>query len=67
MAIRKIAIMTSSKELKNANRAPDKMPGLIIGKVILKKVRSGLAPKFIEACSSVVSKLASVEETTTTT
>jgi hypothetical protein len=44
---------TSSKEVIKAKRAPEITPGLIRGKVILKKVTSGFAPRLKAAYSKL--------------
>ena len=48
--------MKSSSERANDNIAAATMPGTINGSVTLKNVRTGLAPRSIEASSSVQSK-----------
>ena len=40
---------TSSKDVTNANKPPDMTPGNIRGRVIFKKVLTGLLPKLAAA------------------
>mgnify|MGYP001821477003 CR=1 FL=1 len=47
-----IAMISSSNEMRKANRPEDIIPGNAIGKTTLLRVVNRLAPKFIAACSS---------------
>ena len=58
---------TSSKEVINANKAPDITPGKIKGIITLKKVLTGLAPKLCEAFTIFISKPTKVAVTVITT
>lgn len=53
---RKSVITTSSREMENANTAPDTTPGIMTGNVTLKNVWMGFAPKSIDASSIEQSK-----------
>ena len=46
---RNSVITTSSKDVANANSAPEIKPGAITGNVILKNVCNGLAPRLLLA------------------
>ena len=59
--------MTSSKEVMNANRAPETTPGNINGTMTLKNVRVGDAPKLAAARIRLRSKPTSVAVTVITT
>ena len=52
----KKVIMYSSNDRANANKAPDIIPGNILGRVILKNVFNTLAPRSCAASSSDLSK-----------
>ena len=62
-----ITTTTSSKEIMNANNAPEITPGRIKGIITLKKVRIVSAPKLWEARIKFVSKPVKVAVTVITT
>ena len=62
-----ITTTTSSKEVINANKAPEITPGRINGIITLKKVRNVSAPKLCDALIKFVSKPVKVAVTVITT